>query len=76
MPDSIACKWTLKNLGRKWRDFKLRLWNEFNDESLTIEEMYAKVPDGVPRDQWKEFVDIKNGEAYKVKNYYIVNLCK
>ena len=56
------------NLGRKWRDFKLRLWHEFNDESLTKEEMYAKVPDGVPRQQWKDFVDIKTEENYKVNN--------
>ena len=64
------------NLGRKWRDFKLRLWHEFNDESLTIEEMYAKVPNGVPREQWKEFVDIKSEEKYKVNEYCIVNCCK
>ena len=32
--------------------------------------MYAKVPDGIPRQQWKEFVDIKNEEKYKVNDYY------
>lgn len=58
--------WTIKNLGRKWKDFKGRLWHEFSDTSLSLEEMYEKVPDGVPRDQWKTFVDKKNEEKYKV----------
>ena len=64
--EPIARSWTLRNLGRKWKDFKGRLWHEFNDSSLTIEEMYERVPDGVPRDQWKTFVDNNNEVKYKV----------
>ena len=64
------------NLGKKLRDFKLRLWHEFNDESLTKEEMYAKVPNGIPRQQWKDFVNIKNEEKYKANGCCIVNCFK
>ena len=64
--ESIARSWTLRNLGRKWKDFKGRLWHEFNDSSLSVVEMYEKVPHGVPRDQWKKFVDKNNEDKYKV----------
>ena len=62
----IDRSWTIKNLGRKWKHFKGRLWHEFSDASLSLEEMYEKVPEGVPWDQWKTFVDKKNEEKYKV----------
>ena len=53
-------------MGRKWKDFKGRLWHEFNDSFLSIEQMYEKVPLGVPADQWKKFVDKNNEDKYKV----------
>ena len=64
--ESIVRSWTIKNLGRKWKDFKGRLWHEFNDSSLIIEEMYERVPDDNPQDQWKTFVNNNNKVKYKV----------
>ena len=46
--ESIVRSWTIKNLGRKWKDFKGRVWHEFSDTSLSLQEMYEKVPDGFP----------------------------
>nr|GMD16050.1 uncharacterized protein LOC109190818 [Ipomoea batatas]GMD19125.1 uncharacterized protein LOC109190818 [Ipomoea batatas] len=37
--DVIAKHWTLQNIGRKWKDFKSRLWIEFYDPSLNRDEL-------------------------------------
>nr|GMD39346.1 uncharacterized LOC107815048 [Ipomoea batatas] len=48
--DVIAKHWTLQNIGRKWKDFKSRLWIEFYDPSLNRDELISKCPIGIHRD--------------------------
>nr|GMD39901.1 uncharacterized LOC107815048 [Ipomoea batatas] len=63
--DVIAKHWTLQNIGRKWKDFKSRLWIEFYDPSLNRDELISKCPIGIHRDQWSSFVNYRLSEKSK-----------
>ncbi|XP_019176889.1 PREDICTED: uncharacterized protein LOC109172196 [Ipomoea nil] len=63
--DVIAKHWTLKNIGRKWKDFKSRLWIEFYDPSSNRDELISKCPIGIHRDQWSSFVNYRLSEKSK-----------
>ncbi|XP_019150165.1 PREDICTED: uncharacterized protein LOC109146971 [Ipomoea nil] len=63
--DEIAKHWTLQNIGRKWKDFKSRLWIEFYDHTLNRDELISKCPIGIHRDQWSSFVNYRLSEKSK-----------
>ncbi|KAK6151109.1 hypothetical protein DH2020_016041 [Rehmannia glutinosa] len=60
--ERVAKKWTLKNLGRKWKDFKCKLWPEFYDPAASRDELISNCPPGIHRDQWSSFVNYRLSE--------------
>ncbi|TKY59106.1 flocculation protein FLO1 isoform X5 [Spatholobus suberectus] len=44
-------------MSRKYRNGKLNMWSSVYDTSLSREQLIAKVPDGIHKDQWSLFVD-------------------
>ncbi|KAK6147875.1 hypothetical protein DH2020_018787 [Rehmannia glutinosa] len=49
-------EWIFKNIVKKWKDFKSKLWDEFYDPSLSRDELISNCPTGIHRDQWSSFV--------------------
>ncbi|KAJ1379258.1 serine/arginine repetitive matrix protein 1-like isoform X1 [Sesbania bispinosa] len=57
--DSIVQRYCLLTMGRKYRNFKLNLWNMNFDPLYSREKLIHNVPDGIPKDQWSSFVDLR-----------------
>ncbi|KAL2326438.1 hypothetical protein Fmac_025496 [Flemingia macrophylla] len=55
--ESVARRYCLLTLSRKYRNGKLKLWTDIFDPALSREQLIAKVPFGIPNDQWLSFID-------------------
>ncbi|XP_029126000.1 uncharacterized protein LOC109792580 [Cajanus cajan] len=53
----IAKRYCSLAMSRKYRNVKINMWNRVYDPSLSREQLIAKVPDGIHKDQWSSFVD-------------------
>ncbi|TKY50009.1 Flocculation protein FLO1 isoform X3 [Spatholobus suberectus] len=52
-------------MSRKYRNGKLKLWSSAFDPSLSREQLIAKVPDGIQKDQWVSFIDNRLKPEYQ-----------
>lgn len=50
--DDAAFNWFLASAGRKWKEFKATLKEQYFNEKLTNEELKTKVGDRVDDDAW------------------------
>ncbi|KAK7316582.1 hypothetical protein RJT34_00151 [Clitoria ternatea] len=63
--ESVARRYCLLTMSRKYRNGKLYLWTRAFDPSLSREQLIAKVPDGIPKDQWSSFIDYHLAPEYQ-----------
>ncbi|KAJ1426161.1 putative transposase, Ptta/En/Spm, plant [Sesbania bispinosa] len=63
--DLIAERYCLLTMGKKYRNFKLNLWNMNFDPLYSREQLIHNVPDGIPKDQWSSFVDYRLKPDYQ-----------
>ncbi|XP_061347346.1 uncharacterized protein LOC133292877 [Gastrolobium bilobum] len=64
-PETIAKRYCLLTLGRRFRNGKAKLWKSVEKLNLPRDQLIAKVPAGVPKDQWSSFVDYHLKPSYK-----------
>ncbi|RYR74038.1 hypothetical protein Ahy_A02g008632 [Arachis hypogaea] len=66
---NLAKRFLLQSLGKKWRENRIKLWNEFYDPRLSKTEIINNTPEDIALDQWALFVE------YRLKPE-TQNLCK
>ncbi|XP_057444335.1 uncharacterized protein LOC130736528 [Lotus japonicus] len=49
----------MQSINRKWREHRIKLWDEFNDPALSKTEIINNVPEGVCLDHWALFVEYR-----------------
>ncbi|KAL4349653.1 hypothetical protein AHAS_Ahas10G0063500 [Arachis hypogaea] len=67
--ERLAKRFLLQSLGKKWREHRIKLWNEFYDPRLSKTEIINNTPEDIALDQWTLFVE------YRLKPE-TQNLCK
>lgn len=71
----VIKKWSMKDLGDKWTNWKHKLKNTYFDESKTAEHVVAKAPlDKVDVTQYTELVHYWYSEEAKVVVYAYSNM--
>ncbi|TKY50092.1 flocculation protein FLO1 isoform X5 [Spatholobus suberectus] len=65
--EAIAKRYCLLTMARKYRDGKLNMWSSVYDTSSSREQLIAKVPYGIHKDQWLSFVDYHLRAEYQVE---------
>ncbi|XP_068475821.1 uncharacterized protein [Phaseolus vulgaris] len=66
--EDLAKRDVMFKIGKLWREYRCKLWNEFYDPVLSRNDLIKNVPDGLNMEQWAIFVD------YRLKPS-IVKLC-
>ena len=46
-------------IGKLWREYRCKLWNEFYDPLLSRNDLIKNVPEGHNMDQWAIFIDYR-----------------
>ncbi|XP_057760608.1 uncharacterized protein LOC130980982 [Arachis stenosperma] len=69
LSDNLAKQFLLQSLGEKWREHRIKLWNEFYDPRLSKTEIINNTLEDIAPDQWALFV------KYRLKPE-TQNLCK
>ncbi|XP_061352339.1 uncharacterized protein LOC133297243 [Gastrolobium bilobum] len=72
-PETIAKCYCLLTLGRRFRNGKAKLCQSVEKLKLLRDQLIAKVPAGVPKDQWSSFVDYHLKPSYKDQIYEELN---
>ncbi|RYR03554.1 hypothetical protein Ahy_B06g082592 isoform E [Arachis hypogaea] len=57
--DSLAKRFLLQSLGKKWREHRIKLWSEFYDPRLSKTEIINNTPEDIALDQWALFVEYR-----------------
>ncbi|XP_057732458.1 uncharacterized protein LOC130947772 isoform X1 [Arachis stenosperma] len=52
-------RYMLKNLGKVWKDTRHRLFHQFYDHTLSIEENIARRPSRIDENHWRWFIDYR-----------------
>jgi len=65
--EDLAKRDVMFKIGKLWREYKCKLWNEFYDPLLTRNDLIKNVPEGLNMEQWAVFVD------YRLKPSTVVN---
>ncbi|QCD99728.1 putative transposase [Vigna unguiculata] len=66
--EELAKRDVMCRIGKLWREYKCKLWNEFYDPLLSRNDLIKNVPEGHNMDQWAIFID------YRLKPS-IMNMC-
>lgn len=62
--------WILKSIGKKWKDWKSNLKDEFYDPTTSIEVQKNKVPQRIREDDWIELLKFWASPEGQVWKYY------
>ncbi|XP_020965420.1 uncharacterized protein LOC107613253 isoform X2 [Arachis ipaensis] len=57
--DNLAKRFLLQSLGKKWREHRIKLWNDFYDPRLSKTEIINNAPEDIAPDQWALFVEYR-----------------
>nr|XP_029152447.1 uncharacterized protein LOC112786032 [Arachis hypogaea] len=57
--DNLAKRFFLQSLGKKWREHRIKLWNDFYDPRLSKTEIINNAPEDIAPDQWALFVEYR-----------------
>ncbi|XP_057444615.1 uncharacterized protein LOC130736855 [Lotus japonicus] len=57
--EDYAKRYLMQSINRKWREHRIKLWDEFNDPALSKTEIINNVPEGVSLDHWALFVEYR-----------------
>ncbi|XP_068474697.1 uncharacterized protein [Phaseolus vulgaris] len=55
--EDLAKRDVMFKIGKLWREYRCKLWNEFYDPVLSRNDLIKNVPDGLNMEQWAIFVD-------------------
>ena len=55
----LAKRDVMFKIGKLWREYKSKLWNEFYDPHMSRNELIKNCPENVSMDQWAVFVDYR-----------------
>jgi hypothetical protein len=64
--EAAAQTYIMKDLGRKWRENRLRLNSKFYDKTKTREENIRFPPKGMIATEWASYIDYSLKEETKV----------
>ena len=56
----------MKDIGRKWKDHRLKLWNEHYDITQTRDVNIRNPPMGISEDDWAMYIDYRLNPKTKV----------
>ena len=65
--EDLAKRDVMSRIGKLWREYRWKLWNEFYDPLLSRNDLIKNVSDEITMDQWALFVD------YRLKPSTMVN---
>lgn len=54
--EDLAKRFVQQSIGKKWKEHRLKLWNEFYDPTLSKADIISNVPEVVTMDQWATYV--------------------
>ncbi|KAL2340235.1 hypothetical protein Fmac_008175 [Flemingia macrophylla] len=57
--EDIAKRDVMFKIAKQWREYRIKLWNEFYDPLLSRNDLIKNVPEGLSMDQWALFVDYR-----------------
>ncbi|XLU25006.1 hypothetical protein S245_061072, partial [Arachis hypogaea] len=57
--DNLAKRFLLQSLGKKWREHRIKFWNDFYDPRLSKTEIINNAPEDIAPDQWALFVEYR-----------------
>ncbi|MED6199630.1 hypothetical protein PIB30_077722 [Stylosanthes scabra] len=57
--DQLAKHFFLQSLSKKWREHRLKLWNEFHDPRLSKTQLIKNVAADIVADQWALYVEYR-----------------
>ncbi|XP_052198330.1 uncharacterized protein LOC127805621 [Diospyros lotus] len=60
-----AKNFILKNIGKKWKDNRCKLYHEWYDPNIGREANITKHPPGISQDQWASFIDYRARDKTK-----------
>ncbi|XP_027927597.1 uncharacterized protein LOC114184487 [Vigna unguiculata] len=55
--EDLAKRDVLFKIGKLWREYRCKLWNEFYDPLVSRNELIKNVPESLNMEQWAAFVD-------------------
>ncbi|KAJ1378342.1 putative transposase, Ptta/En/Spm, plant [Sesbania bispinosa] len=67
--EDMAKRHLRKSIGKKWREYRIKLWNAFDDPTMSKNEIIKNVPEDISMDQWALFVEYRSKTTTK-------DLCK
>ncbi|KAF9611913.1 hypothetical protein IFM89_036696 [Coptis chinensis] len=72
--DTIDTDWTISKFQKAWKEYKHELFKKYvKDQPLSFVREHSK--QGIPLQDWRQFVDNCNFEKFKVVNEYIGKEC-
>ncbi|KAL2337251.1 hypothetical protein Fmac_011697 [Flemingia macrophylla] len=57
--EDMAKRDVMFKIAKQWREYRIKLWNEFYDPLLSRNDLINNVPEGLSMDQWALFVDYR-----------------
>ncbi|KAK7357023.1 hypothetical protein VNO80_16304 [Phaseolus coccineus] len=57
--EDLAKRDVMFKIGKLWREYRCKLWNEFYDPLLSRNDLIKNIPDGLSMEQWAIFVDYR-----------------
>jgi len=61
-------------IGKLWREYKCKIWNEFYDPLLTRNDLINNVPECCNMEQWVVFVDYRLKPSTVVHTAFLISL--
>jgi len=57
--EDLAKRDVMFKIGKLWREYRCKLWNEFYDPLMRRSDLIKNVPAGLNMEQWVVFVDYR-----------------
>ncbi|KAJ1427569.1 putative transposase, Ptta/En/Spm, plant [Sesbania bispinosa] len=63
--DDDAKTYMMKDMGKKWREYRLRLYSSYYDPTKSREEHISNPPLSIPTTEWASLLDYRSAEGTK-----------
>ena len=70
--EDLAKRDVMFKIGKLWREYRCKLWNEFYDPVLSRNDLIKNVPDGLNMEQWAIFVDYRLKPSTVVHTFHLI----
>lgn len=74
--EDAAKTYMLKDIGKKWRENRLKLFNTYYDKTKTREENIRTPPKSILATEWASFIDYRLEEKTQVICLFIIQMFK